>query len=46
MAPVLVSKLKPAGNDGVMEKLFTVPETVADIVLIVVPTVRMLLEEA
>jgi hypothetical protein len=45
MAPVLVFKLKPAGNEGVIAKLLAVPETVADIVLIAVPTVKLLLDE-
>ena len=46
IAPVLVFKLKPAGKLGAIAKLVVVPETVADIVLIAVPTVKLLFDEA
>ena len=46
IAPVLVLKLKPAGNEGVIAKPLTVPEAVADIVLMAVPTVKLLFDEA
>jgi hypothetical protein len=46
IAPVLVFKLKPAGKLGVIAKLVAVPETVADKVLIAVPTVKLLFNEA
>jgi hypothetical protein len=46
IAPVLVFKLKPAGKAGVIAKLVAVPETVADKVLIAVPTVKLLFDEA
>ncbi len=46
IAPVLVFKLKPAGKLGVIAKLVAVPDTVADKVLIAVPTVKLLFNEA
>jgi hypothetical protein len=46
IAPVFVFKVKPAGNEGVIAKLIAVPVTVADIVLIAVPTVKLLFDEA
>ena len=41
IAPVLVFKLKPAGKAGAIAKLVVVPETVADIVLMAVPSVKV-----
>ena len=46
IAPVLVLKLRPAGKLGAIAKLVAVPETVADKVLIAVPTVKLLIDEA
>ena len=41
IAPVLVLKLRPAGKLGAIAKLMVVPETVADIVLMAVPSVKV-----
>ena len=46
IAPVLVLMLRPAGKFGVIAKLVAVPETVADMVLIAVPIVKLYALEA
>ena len=44
--PVLVLKLRPDGSDGDIEKLVAVPDTVAEIVPIAVPIMKLYVLDA